>query len=40
MKSVFDVLELVTKITTSSITHIEKTQPRTKKDDDAKNAMV
>ena len=40
MNSVFVELELVTKLTISSRTHIEKIQPRTKKDDDAKNAMV
>ena len=40
MDSVFDELELVMKLTISSRTHKEKNQPRTKKDDDAKNAMV
>ena len=33
MKSVFDELELVMKMTTSSKTHREKHQTRTKKDD-------
>ena len=40
MDSVFDELELVMRPTISSRTHIEKIQPRTKKDDDAKNALV
>ena len=40
MDSVFDELELVMKLTISSRTHIEKIHTRTKKDDDAKNAMV
>ena len=39
MKSVFDELELVMKITTISKTHIEKSQTRTK-NDDAKDAKV
>ena len=40
MGSVFDELELVRKLTIRSRTHKEKIQPKTKKDDDAKNAMV
>jgi hypothetical protein len=39
MKSVFDELELVMKMTKSSKTHIEKSQTRAKKDD-AKDEMV
>ena len=40
MDFVFYELELVMKMNISSRTHIDKRQPRTKKDDDAHNAMV